>query len=152
VFFHQPTIGTHSYFQLSKSFPTAYRFGMEPFGRRPWSTRFGMFNDCKLPWIPHRPECSVQSGLQHSFIAGREFPINPAVVPANAKLVPGACIRNCALTLISWSLRIERELCEYILAVDMSARMAIKCHIGIDANEPVQRSVPLHPVRSLSNV
>jgi len=84
---------------------------MEPFGPKTVvHAGFGMFNEpARLPWIPHRPECSVQSGLQHSFIAGREFSHQSGCGACERETRPRGVQPDMRTpTLISWSLRIER--------------------------------------------
>jgi hypothetical protein len=77
-----------------------------------------------------------------------KLPINPATpVPAGAKLVPGGVQPDMQTpTLISWSLRLERELSpNTALTVGYVGSHGYHELIGIDANEPFPVICPASP-------
>jgi hypothetical protein len=75
------------------------------------------------------------------------FPIDPTVVPAGAKLVPGGVQPDMKTpTLISWSLRVDRELSpNTVLTIGYVGSHGYHELIGIDANEPVPVICPAAP-------
>ena len=102
---------------------------------------FGMYNDLQdaLGYradqnAPFNPVYSVAS------VPVSKFPIDPtAPVPVGAKLVPGGVQPNMQTpTLISWSLRIDRELSPNT-AITFGYVGSHGYHelIGVDANEPI---------------
>jgi hypothetical protein len=77
-----------------------------------------------------------------------KLPLDPtAAVPAGAKLVPGGVQPDMQTpTLISWSLRIERELSpNTALTVGYVGSHGYHELIGIDANEPIPTICPASP-------
>jgi hypothetical protein len=77
-----------------------------------------------------------------------KLPINPAApVPAGAKLVPGGVQPDMQTpTLVSWSLRLERELSpNTALTVGYVGSHGYHELIGIDANEPFPVICPASP-------
>ena len=110
---------------------------------------FGMYNDLQdaLGYradqnAPFNPVYSVPN------FAVSKFPIDPsAPVPATAKLVPGGVQPNMYTpTLISWSLRVERELsANTSVTVGYVGSHGYHELIGIDANEPVPTICPTRP-------
>ena len=110
---------------------------------------FGMYNDLQdaLGYradqnAPFNPVYSVPN------FAVSKFPIDPsAPVPATAKLVPGGVQPNMYTpTLISWSLRVERELSPNTsVTVGYVGSHGYHELIGIDANEPVPTICPASP-------
>ena len=79
------------------------------------------------------------------------FPVDPAApVRATAKLVPGGVQPDMSTpTLISWSLRVDRELSpNTALTVGYLGSHGYHELIGIDANEPVPGDLPCIAVPS----
>jgi hypothetical protein len=110
---------------------------------------FGMYNDLQdaLGYradqnAPFNPVYSIPS------LAVSKFPIDPtAPVPSNAKLVPGGVQPDMKTpTLISWSLRIDRELSpNTAVTVGYVGSHGYHELIGIDANEPFPTICPASP-------
>jgi hypothetical protein len=110
---------------------------------------FGMYNDLQdaLGYradqnAPFNPTYSIANFLVS------KFPINPAApVPAAAKLVPGGVQPDMKTpTLISWSLRVDRELSpNTALTVGYVGSHGYHELIGVDANEPVPTICPAAP-------
>jgi hypothetical protein len=109
---------------------------------------FGMYNDLQdaLGYradqnAPFNPTYSVATAVS-------KLPIDPAgPVPAGAKLVPGGVDPNMKTpTLISYSLRIQRELSPNTsLTVGYVGSHGYHEMIGIDANEPFPVICPASP-------
>jgi Carboxypeptidase regulatory-like domain len=110
---------------------------------------FGMFNDLQdaLGYradqnAPFNPVYSIPS------LAVGSLPIDPTgPVPANAKLVPGGVQPDMNTpTLVSWSLRVDRELSpNTVLTVGYVGSHGYHELIGVDANEPVPVICPASP-------
>lgn len=110
---------------------------------------FGMYNDLQdaLGYradqnAPFNPVYTVPN-----FLVSR-FPIDPtAPPPANAKLVPGGVQPNMQTpTLISWSLRMQRELSRNTaLTVGYVGSHGYHELIGVDANTPIPVICPASP-------
>jgi hypothetical protein len=110
---------------------------------------FGMYNDLQdaLGYradqnAPFNPVYSIPS------LAVSKFPIDPAApVPATAKLVPGGVQPDMRTpTLISWTLRIDRELSpNTALTVGYVGSHGYHELIGVDANEPFPTICPAAP-------
>ena len=110
---------------------------------------FGMYNDLQdaLGYrmdqnAPFNPVYSVAN------FSVANFPIDPAApVPATAKLVPGGVQPDMHTpTLISWSLRVDRELSPNTsLTIGYVGSHGYHELIGIDANEPVPTICPAAP-------
>src|ERR1700693_3765211 len=121
-----------------------------PFGTRTvLRAGFGMYNDLQdaLGYradqnAPFNPVYGIAS------LPVSSLPINPAApVPASAKLVPGGVQPDMKTpTLVSWSLRLERELStNTALTVGYVGSHGYHELIGIDANEPVPTICPASP-------
>lgn len=114
---------------------------------------FGIYNDLQdaLGYradqnAPFNPTYSLAS-LPVSIL-----PLDPAApVPANAKLVPGGVQPDMQTpTLISWSLRIERQLSpNTALTVGYVGSHGYHELIGVDANEPTPVICPASPCPSV---
>jgi hypothetical protein len=110
---------------------------------------FGMYNDLQdaLGYradqnAPFNPTYSIANFLVS------KFPVNPAApVPTTAKLVPGGVQPNMQTpTLISWSLRVDRELSpNTALTVGYVGSHGYHELIGVDANETVPTICPAAP-------
>jgi hypothetical protein len=110
---------------------------------------FGMYNDLQDA-LGYRADQNAPFNPTYSIpnFAVSSFPIDPtAPVPATAKLVPGGVQPNMQTpTLISWSLRVDRELSpNTAITVGYIGSHGYHELIGIDANEPVPVICPASP-------
>lgn len=110
---------------------------------------FGMYNDLQDA-LGYRADQNAPFNPTYSIVnyAVSNFPINPAApVPAPAKLVPGGVQPNMQTPmLISWSLRVQRELSpNTLLTVGYVGSHGYHELIGVDANEPVPVICPASP-------
>jgi len=110
---------------------------------------FGMYNDLQDA-LGYRADQNAPFNPTYSIsaLAVSKLPIDPATpVPATAKLVPGGVQPDMQTpTLISWSLRIDRELSPNTsLTVGYVGSHGYHELIGIDANEPVPTICPASP-------
>jgi hypothetical protein len=110
---------------------------------------FGMYNDLQDA-LGYRADQNAPFNPTYSIpnFTVSKFPINPAApVPTTAKLVPGGVQPNMYTpTLISWSLRVDRELSpNTALSVGYVGSHGYHELIGIDANEPVPTICPASP-------
>ncbi len=110
---------------------------------------FGMYNDLQDA-LGYRADQNAPYNPTYSIAAltVASFPIyTTAAVPTSAKLVPGGVQPNMQTpTLVSWSLRVERELSpNTALTVGYVGSHGYHELIGIDANEPVPVVCPASP-------
>ena len=110
---------------------------------------FGMYNDLQDA-LGYRTDQNAPFNPVYSIanLPVSSLPIDPnAPVPASAKLVPGGVQPDMKMpTLISWSLRAERELSPNTsLSVGYVGSHGYHEMIGIDANEPVPTVCPASP-------
>ena len=110
---------------------------------------FGMYNDLQDA-LGYRADQNAPFNPAYSIpnFAVSSYPIDPtAPVPATAKLVPGGVQPNMQTpTLISWSLRVDRELSpNTAITVGYIGSHGYHELIGIDANEPVPVICPASP-------
>lgn len=110
---------------------------------------FGMYNDLQDA-LGYRADQNAPFNPTYSIanFAVSSFPINPAApVPASAKLIPGGVQPDMKTpTLISWSLRVDRELSpNTVLTVGYIGSHGYHELIGVDANEPVPVICPASP-------
>ena len=110
---------------------------------------FGMYNDLQDA-LGYRTDQNAPFNPAYSIanFAVSGFPIDPtAPVPGTAKLVPGGVQPNLQTpTLISWSLRVDRELSpNTAITVGYIGSHGYHELIGIDANEPVPVICPASP-------
>ena len=110
---------------------------------------FGMYNDLQDA-LGYRADQNAPFNPVYSIAAlpMAKLPLNPAgAVPAGAKLVPGGVQPDMRTpTLISWSLRVERELSPNIaLTIGYVGSHGYHEIIGIDANEPFPVICPAAP-------
>jgi hypothetical protein len=121
-----------------------------PFGQKTViRAGFGMYNDLQDA-LGYRTDQNAPFNPTYS-IANEpvsNLPIDPTLpVPAGAKLVPGGVQPNMnPPTLISWSLRVQRELSPNTsLTVGYIGSHGYHEVIGIDANEPIPTICPAAP-------
>jgi hypothetical protein len=112
-------------------------------------TGFGMYNDLQDA-LGYRADQNAPFNPTYSIpnFAVSKFPVDPgAPVPATAKLVPGGVQPNMYTpTLISWSLRVDRELSpNTALTIGYVGSHGYHELIGINANEPVPTICPAAP-------
>jgi hypothetical protein len=110
---------------------------------------FGMFNDLQDA-LGYRMDQNAPFNPTYSIAAlpVSSLPIDPgALVPGNAKLVPGGVQPNMYTpTLISWSLRVDRELSpNTALTVGYIGSHGYHELIGVDGNEPIPTICPAAP-------
>ncbi len=110
---------------------------------------FGMYNDLQDA-LGYRADQNPPFNPTYSIpnFAVSSFPLDPAApVPGTAKVVPGGVQPDMQTpTLISWSLRIDRELSpNTVLTVGYIGSHGYHELIGIDANEPVPVICPASP-------
>ena len=148
----QPHIGNSVFTTNNAKFLPQPRIGVawSPLGRKTViRAGFGIYNELQdaLGYrtdqnAPFNPTYSIPS------LAVSQLPINPtAPVPATAKLVPGGVQPDLKMpTLISYSLRIERELSpNTALTVAYVGSHGYHELVGIDANEPFPVICPAAP-------
>jgi hypothetical protein len=148
----QPHIGDSLFTVNNAKFLPQPRIGLawSPFSAKTvLRAGFGMYNDLQdaLGYradqnAPFNPVYSIPS------LAVSKFPIDRASpLPSNAKLVPGGVQPDMKTpTLVSWSLRIERELSpNTALTVGYVGSHGYHELIGIDANEPRATICPASP-------
>src|SRR5712671_1061186 len=110
---------------------------------------FGMYNDLQDA-LGYRTDQNAPFNPVYSLasLPVSKLPIDPAAaVPAGAKLVPGGVQPDMkAPTLISWSLRAERQLSpNTALTVGYVGSHGYHEIVGVDANEPVPTICPAAP-------
>ncbi|HXH67805.1 MAG TPA: carboxypeptidase-like regulatory domain-containing protein [Candidatus Limnocylindrales bacterium] len=110
---------------------------------------FGMYNDLQDA-LGYRADQNAPFNPVYSLANFKvsSFPIDPAApVPAGAKLVPGGVQPDMKTpTLVSWSLRMDRELSpNTVLTIGYIGSHGYHELIGIDANEPVPVICPAAP-------
>ena len=148
----QPRIGGSLFTTNNAKFLPQPRIGVawSPFSNKTViRAGFGMYNDLQdaLGYradqnAPFNPVYSIPNFQVSS------FPVDPAApVPAGAKLVPGGVQPDMKTpTLISWSLRVDRELSpNTVLTIGYVGSHGYHELIGIDANEPVPVICPASP-------
>src|SRR5882724_3123634 len=121
-----------------------------PLGRKTvFRAGFGMYNDLQDA-LGYRADQNAPFNPVYTIpnFAVSNFPIDPTPpVPATAKLVPGGVQPDMKTpTLISWSLRVERELSlRTSLTVGYIGSHGYHELIGIDGNEPFPVICPASP-------
>jgi hypothetical protein len=147
-----PHIGGSEFTTNNAKFLPQPRLGVawSPFGRKTViRAGFGMYNDLQDA-LGYRADQNAPFNPTYSIpnFAVSNFPIDPtAPVPANAKLVPGGVQPDLKTpTLISYSLRVERELSlKTSLTLSYVGSHGYHELIGIDANEPFPVICPASP-------
>lgn len=110
---------------------------------------FGLYNDLQDA-LGYRADQNAPFNPTYSLasLPVAKLPIDPAApVPAGAKLVPGGVQPDMRTpTLVSWSLRVERELSpNTALTIGYVGSHGYHELIGIDANEPFPTICPASP-------
>jgi len=144
-----PHIGGSEFLANNAKFLPQPRIGIawSPLGRKTvLRAGFGMYNDLQDA-LGYRADQNAPFNPTYSIpnFAVSNFPIDPsAPVPATAKLVPGGVQPDLKTpTLISYSLRIERELSlRTSLTIGYIGSHGYHELIGIDANEPFPVTCP----------
>ena len=148
----EPRVANSVFTTNNATFLPQPRIGLawSPFGQKTvLRAGFGMYNDLQdaLGYrTDQNPPFNPTYTIPNESVT--IFPIDPsAPVPAAAKVVPGGVQPNLSTpTLISWSLRIERELSPNTsLTVGYVGSHGYHELIGIDANEPVPTICPAAP-------
>ena len=147
-----PHVGGSLFTTNNATFLPQPRIGIawSPLGRKTiFRAGFGMYNDLQDA-LGYRADQNAPFNPVYTIpnIAVSNFPIDPsAPVPATAKLVPGGVQPDMKTpTLISWSLRVERELSlKTSLSVGYIGSHGYHELIGIDANEPFPVICPASP-------
>jgi hypothetical protein len=152
VISNNPRVGGSLFTTNNAKFLPQPRIGVawSPLGSKTvFRAGFGMYNDLQDAMgyradqnAPFNPVYSIANFKVSS------FPIDPAAsVPAGAKLVPGGVQPDMKTpTLVSWSLRIDRELSpNTVLTIGYVGSHGYHELVGIDANEPVPVICPASP-------
>ena len=147
-----PHVGGSLFTKNYATFLPQPRIGVawSPLGRKTvFRAGFGMYNDLQDA-LGYRADQNAPFNPVYTIpnFAVSNFPIDPAAsVPATAKLVPGGVQPGMRTpTLISWSLRAERELSlRTSLTVGYIGSHGYHELIGIDANEPFPVMCPASP-------
>lgn len=140
----QPRVGGSFFTENNATFLAQPRIGLawSPLGPKTvLRAGFGMYNDLQDA-LGYRADQNAPFNPVYSLsnYAVSKLPIDPtAAVPAGAKLVPGGVQPDMRTpTLVSWSLRIQRELSPNTsVTVGYVGSHGYHELIGIDANEPV---------------
>jgi Carboxypeptidase regulatory-like domain len=138
-----PRVATSTFTENNAKFLPQPRIGVawSPFGAKTVvRAGFGIYNDLQDA-LGYRTDQNSPFNPAYSIAAlpVSSLPINPsAPVPANAKIVPGGVQPDLKTpALISWSLRVERELWPNTsLSVGYVGSHGYHELTGIDANEP----------------
>jgi hypothetical protein len=150
----QPRIGGSLFTTNNAKFLPQPRIGVawSPFSSKTViRAGFGMYNDLQDA-LGYRADQNAPFNPTYSIpnfkVTSSSFPIDPtAPLPATAKLVPGGVQPDMKTpTLISWSLRVDRELSpNTVLTIGYIGSHGYHELIGIDANEPVPVICPASP-------
>ena len=137
-----PHVGSHLFTTNNAGFLPQPRTGVawSPFNQKTViRAGFGMYNDLQDA-LGYRADQNAPFNPTYSTpLTVAQFPLNSAgPVPATAKLVPGGVQPDMQTpTLVSWSLRVQRELSRNTsLTVGYVGSHGYHELIGIDANEP----------------
>lgn len=147
-----PHIGGSEFSTNNAKFLPQPRLGVawSPLGRKTViRAGFGMYNDLQDA-LGYRADQNAPFNPTYTIpnFAVSKFPIDPAApVPATAKLVPGGVQPDLKTpTLISYSLRVERELSlKTSLTVGYVGSHGYHELIGVDGNEPFPVICPASP-------
>jgi hypothetical protein len=152
VISNDPRVGGSLFITNNAKFLLQPRIGVawSPLGSKTvFRAGFGMYNDLQDA-LGYRADQNAPFNPVYSLSNFKvsSFPIDPAApVPAGAKLVPGGVQPDMKTpTLISWSLRVDRELSpNTVLTIGYVGSHGYHELIGIDANEPVPVTCPAAP-------
>ena len=151
VISNQPQVASSLFTTNNAKFLPQPRVGVawSPLDKTVLRAGFGMYNDLQDA-LGYRTDQNAPFNPTYSIanFAVTSFPLNPAApVPAAAKLVPGGVQPNMQTpTLISWSLRIDRELSpNTAITVGYVGSHGYHELVGVDANEPVPVVCPASP-------
>jgi len=147
-----PHVGGSLFTTNNATFLPQPRIGIawSPLGRKTvFRAGFGMYNDLQDA-LGYRADQNAPFNAVYTIpnFAVSNFPIDPsAPVPASARLVPGGVQPDMKTpTLISYSLRVEREISlRTSLTVGYIGSHGYHELIGIDANEPFPVICPASP-------
>ena len=147
----QPQVGNSLFTTNNARFLPQPRIGVawSPFGAKTvLRAGFGMYNDLQDA-LGYRADQNAPFNPTYSTpLTVAQLPLNPAgPIPATAKLVPGGVQPDMQTpTLISWSLRVQRELSRNTsLTIGYVGSHGYHELIGIDANEPAPVICPAAP-------
>jgi len=148
----QPHIGTALFTKNNAIVLAQPRVGVawSPLGAKTvFRAGFGMYNDLQDA-LGYRTDQNAPFNPVYSLsnLAVSKLPIDPAAaVPTGAKLVPGGVQPDMKTpTLISWSLRVERQLSpNTALTVGYVGSHGYHEIVGVDANEPTPVVCPAAP-------
>ncbi len=147
----QPHIGTALFTKNNAKFLPQPRVGIawSPLGNQTvFRAGFGMYNDLQDA-LGYRADQNAPFNPTYSLasLPVSKLPIDPAAVPASAKLVPGGVQPDMQTpTLISWSLRVEHQLsANTALTVGYVGSHGYHEIVGVDANEPLPVICPATP-------
>jgi hypothetical protein len=148
----QPHIGSSLFTVNNARFLAQPRVGLawSPLGPKTVvRAGFGIYNDLQDA-LGYRADQNAPFNPTYSIpnTTVSKLPIDPAApMPGNARLVPGGVQPDMKTpTLVSWSLRIERELSpNTALTVGYVGSHGYHELIGIDANEPIPTICPASP-------
>jgi hypothetical protein len=152
VISNNPRVGGSLFTTNNAKFLPQPRIGVawSPFGRKTVvRAGFGMYNDLQDA-LGYRADQNAPFNPTYSIANFKvsSFPVDPtAPLPAGAKLVPGGVQPDMKTpTLISWSLRVDRELSpNTVLTIGYVGSHGYHELIGIDANEPTPVICPASP-------
>ncbi|HXJ95172.1 MAG TPA: TonB-dependent receptor [Terriglobia bacterium] len=148
----QPTVGNSIFTVNNAKFLPQPRIGLawSPFGDKTViRAGFGMYNDLQDA-VGYRTDQNPPFNPTYSIasLPVTDLPIDPsAPVPAKSKIIPGGVQPDMKTpTLISWSLRVERQLTpNTALTVGYVGSHGYHELIGLDANEPFPTICPAGP-------
>jgi Carboxypeptidase regulatory-like domain len=148
----QPRVGGSFFTENNATFLPQPRLGVawSPIDRKTvLRAGFGMYNDLQDA-LGYRADQNAPFNPVYSIatLPVASFPINPAApIPANARLVPGGVQPDMQTpTLISWSLRVEREISpNTTVTIGYVGSHGYHELIGVDANEPAPVICPAAP-------
>jgi hypothetical protein len=148
----QPNIGTSLFAENNANFLPQPRLSLawSPLGPKTvLRAGFGMYNDLQDA-LGYRADQNAPFNPVYSLAnySVSKLPIDPAApVPTGAKLVPGGVQPDMKTpTLISWSLRVQRELSRNTsLTLGYVGSHGYHELVGIDANTPVPVICPASP-------
>lgn len=147
----QPNVGSSLFTSNHAAFLPQPRLGLawSPFNQKTVvRAGFGMYNDLQDA-LGYRADQNAPFNATYSApLKVAQLPLDPAgPLPAGAKIIPGGVQPDMRTpTLVSWSLRVQRELSPNTsLTVGYVGSHGYHEMIGIDANEPAPVICPAAP-------